>query len=546
MNKIMKHTHIIGLLSLLLFVSCLDDKGNYTYGEKDIITIDMPTTLSVVANAEYIDIKPVITSNKEGAIEDGNANYEFLYERVNSDGDWVILSSENKKDLYRIADLGIGKHTCRYSVTNKRTGIKSVKGFDINIIVSTSEGWMLLCNEGSEERVRLDMLSQLSKDRIIPAYDIAKNPDIPEMYHARSLGFFSNRRGTIGDKITLMAETESYLLNNTYLTIDGNAYEMKASLFASSPEDHIVNFACVPNNDFTNHAAIIAVSKEGNAFVWDLLQSGTAFEDPANTSERGGAPEYRVSPFVGVSTQRSTTGLSDGGAALLYDIDNHRFIGWDGEREEQARRQTCYPLKDPDSTEKLFSFNTGSMELVSMANTAFSNGAVYAIMQDGNKRHIYSINLSNSDFKQEGCWEDIQLTDFDKATLFCAHSQYQTLYYAYKNKVYSYNLSTGASKEAITLNPNEEVTTIKFCMYDNPGGVTQLTAKMDEETAAAFTARQYELIVGSYDTTSTDNNGGILRFYQTSSPRTDLTLKPGWEYTGYEKIIDVKYKEVKP
>ena len=402
MNKIMKHTHIIGLLSLLLFVSCLDDKGNYTYGEKDIITIDMPTTLSVVANAEYIDIKPVITSNKEGAIEDGNANYEFLYERVNSDGDWVILSSENKKDLYRIADLGIGKHTCRYSVTDKRTGIKSVKGFDINIIVSTSEGWMLLCNEGSEERVRLDMLSQLSKDRIIPAYDIAKNPDIPEMYHARSLGFFSNRRGTIGDKITLMAETESYLLNNTYLTIDGNAYEMKASLFASSPEDHIVNFACVPNNDFTNHAAIIAVSKEGNAFVWDLLQSGTAFEDPANTSERGGAPEYRVSPFVGVSTQRSTTGLSDGGAALLYDIDNHRFIGWDGEREEQARRQTCYPLKDPDSTEKLFSFNTGSMELVSMANTAFSNGAVYAIMQDGNKRHIYSINLSNSDFKQEG------------------------------------------------------------------------------------------------------------------------------------------------
>lgn len=215
MNKIMKHTHIIGLLSLLLFVSCLDDKGNYTYGEKDIITIDMPTTLSVLANAEYIDIKPVITSNKEGAIEDGNANYEFLYERVNSDGDWVILSSENKKDLYRIADLGIGKHTCRYSVTDKRTGIKSVKGFDINIIVSTSEGWMLLCNEGSEERVRLDMLSQLSKDRIIPAYDIAKNPDIPEMYHARSLGFFSNRRGTIGDKITLMAETESYLLNNT-------------------------------------------------------------------------------------------------------------------------------------------------------------------------------------------------------------------------------------------------------------------------------------------------------------------------------------------
>lgn len=546
MNKIMKYTHIIGLLSILLLFSCLDDKGNYTYGEKDIITIDMPTTLSVVANAEYIDIKPIITFNKEGVINDGNANYEFLYERVNSDGKWISLNSENKKDLYRIADLGIGKHTCRYSVTDKRTGIKGIKGFDINIIVSTSEGWMLLCNEGNEERVRLDMLSQLSKDRIIPAYDIAKNPNIPEMYHARGLGFFSNMMGTIGDKITLMSETESYLLNDTYLTIDGSAYEIKASLFASSPKDHIINFTCIPNNSFANHAAIIAVSKEGNVFVWDLQQSGTAFEDLANTSVRGGMPEYKVAPFVGVSTLRGVTGLSDGGTALLYDIDNHRFIGWDGNRGEQAIRQTCYPLPEPDSSEKLFNFNTGSMELVSMANTAFSNGAVYAIMQDGNKRHIYSINLSSNDFKQEGYWEDVQMADFDKATLFCAHSQYQTLYYAYKNKVYSYNLSTGVSKEAITLNPNEEVTAIKFCMYDNPWGVSRLTAKMDEETRAAFTARQYELIVGSYDTTATDNNGGILRFYQTSSPGVDLTLKPGWEYTGYARIIDVKYKEVKP
>lgn len=545
MNKMIRFTHIIGLLSFLLLFSCLDDKGNYTYKEKEILTIDMPTTLSVVAKAEYIDIKPVVTSTTEGIIEEGNPNYEFLYERVNSDGDWIDLDTEHHKDLYRMADMGVGSHVCRYTITDKQTGIKTIKAFYINVVVSTSEGWMVLCNEGPEERVRLDMLSQLSTDRIIPAYDVARNPDIPEMYHARSLGFYANIMGTIQNKIVLLSETEGYVLDNTYLTINGGQYEIKTSLFASSPADHIVTFTSVPFEFFANHAAIIAVSKEGNAFVWDVQQpNGPAFEDLVNTSHRGGAAEYRVAPFVGASAQRFN-GLNDYGAALLYDIDNHRFIGWDGDRE-QADCQTCYPLEEPPASERLFSFNTGSMNLISMVNTAFSNGAVYAIMQDGSQRHVYSINLSTKDFKQEGCWENVQEPDFDKATLFAAHSQYQTLYYAYKNKVYAYNLSTGVSKEAITLDTKEEVTMIKFCMYDEPNGVGRLTQKMDEETAAAFIARQYELVVGSYDTTAADNNGGILRFYQTTSPGVNLTLKPGWEYKGYAKIIDVKYKEVRP
>lgn len=541
--KTMKYSPLLCVLSLLLAVSCLEDKGNYTYGEKEYITIDMPTALSVVANAEYIRVNPTVSSNLHGAIEEGDANYTFLYE-VYKDQQWVSLGET--KNLDRMADLGIGKHSLRYTVTDTRTGLKGVAGLDVNIIVSTTEGWMLLCNEGPQERVRLDMLSQLSQDRIIPVYDIIRNPDIPEMQHARSLALFSNLMGVIGDKITLMSETGSYVLNNTYLTIDGPANDLKASLFASSPADHIVSFASVPNHTFTNHAAIVSVSKEGNAFVWDLAQTGNAFEDPVNTSKRGAAPEYRVAPFVGVSTHRSSTGLSDGGAALLYDTDHHRFIGWDGTRSEQALKQTCYPLTDPEGAAKLFSFRTGSMDLVAMANTAFSNGAVYCIMQEGAKRHIYSINLSNKDFKQEGCWNNVQVPDFDKATLFCAHSQYQTLYYAYQNKVYAYNLATGVCQEAITLKPQEEVTAIKFCMYDNPGGAARLITKMDEATAAAFNARQYELVVASYDTSVSGHNGGTLRIYQTGTPGLNLSLKPGWEYTGFAKIVDVVYKEVKP
>lgn len=62
--------------------SCAEDKGNYTYEDKAVITIDsISSMLSVLANAEYIDLKPVVTSNLEGIIDERNTNFEFAYQR---------------------------------------------------------------------------------------------------------------------------------------------------------------------------------------------------------------------------------------------------------------------------------------------------------------------------------------------------------------------------------------------------------------------------------------------------------------------------------
>ena len=42
----------------------------------------------------------------------------------------------------------------------------------MKVTSSTYEGWLVLCNEGEEERVRMDMISVISADRIEPAYDL--------------------------------------------------------------------------------------------------------------------------------------------------------------------------------------------------------------------------------------------------------------------------------------------------------------------------------------------------------------------------------------
>lgn len=70
-----------------------------------------------------------------------------------------------------LAALESGRHAFLFSVTDKRTEVKTLKLFYVNATTITSEGWMLLCDEGSEERVRLDMLAQISVDRIVPAYE---------------------------------------------------------------------------------------------------------------------------------------------------------------------------------------------------------------------------------------------------------------------------------------------------------------------------------------------------------------------------------------
>ncbi len=556
MKKIIRYAQSFLLCSMLFLYACSDDEGNYTYSDKQVIEITgVPFETSLLSGAEYIDIKPTITSSIDGEIEEGNPDYTFQYQQKNSSGDWVDVTSE--KNLYQLARLGSGKHAFRFIVTENETGIKAFKLFYIHATTATSEGWIVLCNEGPEEKVRVDMLSQLGLERIFPSFDVLLvDDDVPPINHAVGLGFSSNQSSD-GNRIVMMAETGAYLIPTAdtrgyseFVTLKEGYHEFKNSEFLLPPRnEHIVCYTPVPANlDWgkRDHAAVICVSREGNAYARVTSGQLAAFEYPINTSRRWGDPEYRVAPYVGATLKRPVTPAT--GTALLYDTDNHQFIGWSG--TDDNSKQSCYPLKDPAIAK--FSFNTGGMDLVCMINSAYSGGDVFCIMQDGNKRHLYVINVSTDDFAQSGAYLDISAPHFDKATLFAVSSQYPVLYYAYKNIVYAYDYTTGETTEAITLDTTEEVTMIKFNRVDHPKGITQgllLGKDPDGILTPEFQARENRLIVGSYDSTVADDNGGILRFYDVATPGNKLTLHQdgyrAWEYKGYAKIKDVIYKEIR-
>jgi outer membrane lipoprotein-sorting protein len=106
------------------------------------------------------------------------------------------------------------------------------------------------------------------------------------------------------------------------------------------------------------------------------------------------------------------------------------------------------------------------------------------------------------------------------------------MFYSYGNKVYSYNLGTGAINQVLELPTGESVTKLKFNLYVN-AELSYLNNKTEE-----FLAKQFDLIVAS---TTGAENGGIVRFYDIDNSGKMSKLE---EYTGFgDHIVDVTYRE---
>ena len=534
----MKINAIILFLFSFSLCACFDDKGNYDYREVAEITIEnVPEVIEVLGNSDHIIVKPKVISSLEGEITGDNVNFEFSYKieikgggTIESGQKWVDLNPTKTLVLDTLAAFVANTYVGWFTVTDKRSGVQTSATFDIKVSSPTYEGWMVLCNEGEVERVRMDMISVISAERVIPAYDVLTPLGLPELKRAKGIGFYPNRFANPSDVIYVMSGEGTFKIDRETFKTDAS-WNINNIDFIIPPVDEVVIcYTPVNSSGSVGALASISVTDVGNAYAQVFDAAGAAFEYPINTSVRGSNPEYRVAPFVGVSLARP----GNGSTALLYDVDNRRFVGWKYGYDADAM-QTLTPLPDPENG--LFSFRTG-MELVYMESTRYSGGLVYAIFKDdAGKRCIYGINMSGNGFVQEAKYENLNAPDFDKATSFAFHSQFPYMFYAVGNKVYLHNLGTNVTYPMgnIVLNDNEVVTMLKFNLY-RQCSLNDLNNQSDE-----FMARQYELMVGSYNHSAPNNNGGRLGFYPVDGVNNSVTKRV--EYEGFARIKDVVYRE---
>lgn len=527
--------YVIALLAcVVLLTSCHKDIGNYDLKDLGDIKIEgIPATLEVLGFVDRIVISPKLTSSLEGEITADNPNYSFRY-RLGYKGigalggvvdgvpqAWVELTPKDGYKLDVPANYAPSTYICWFTITDNRNNTVTSQLFDVKVSSTTFEGWMVVCNEGPTEKARLDMISLLSSTRTEALHNISVS--LPAIYHATQFAFHPSQQS--GLEITgILSRTDSYLLNGS--TFETNLQnEFNKNVFISPPLEKMTYMTSLSApGDFpymTKYTFL--VSEAGNAYCRDNGEGGAVFALPINTSSPGGVPGFKVAPFVGFSQVRPGNSSS----ALFYDIDNKRFMGFQGSRRHQLSIL-------PDPVQKLFSFQTGK-DMVYMEGTRRSNGLVYSILQDAQgKRSIYGINMSGAGFAQESYYENITAPGFQQATLFAFHSQFPLMFYAVGNKVYMYNLATQVSYELTNIS-GAEITCLKFNLYKN-SALTNLNKQTE-----AFLNQQFQLIVGSFNNEAGDINAGKVTFYEVNG--VNNTVNKLSEYSGFAKVKDVTYRE---
>ena len=528
--------------------SCVDDKGNYDYHELPEVKVEgIPAVTEVLAYLDHIKITPTIYVDGK-QLTDGDPDYTVRYRfghkgmgnfGVNEEGTasivWREFTPTSGYNLDVPADFSTGMYILWMTVTHNATGAVASMQYDISVGSTTYEGWLVLCDEGNDNRVRLDMISKINSQRTEAIHDICQG--LPDLHGATCIFAFP-QGSTPGDQIHLFSSEGSYDLDPETMECDPADDEFNANYFVFSPGEVIVkeDLFSASSYDWLQKYKV-CFGENGNAYVKVDGSGGAAYSTPINTLEEGTDIQFQVAPFVGFNWTRPWT--ADRAANMLfYDTTNRRFLLFFGDTNfVNDERMQLNVIADPTGDEpNLFSYTTGK-DMVYMQSTRRSNGLVYAVLQDPTtgSRSIYGINMGGNTPIQELYIEGVDAPDFNNATAFAFDNRFPLLFYAAGSKLYCYNLGTKQTNEIATgFASGEEITNLKFNLYRSPDYT--ILADQSEE----FLDLQYQLIVGSFDASAGDN-GGKVTFFTVDG--VNNTATKGLQYTGFAKIRDIIYRE---
>lgn len=501
-------------------ISCYDDKGNYDYKDIDELTITgIPEeAISALYKAENLVISPKVISKFEGEISADNSNYEFAYYyNKSASSDYLtssLLDSSKVKDLNILAEIDPGSYLGWFKVKDLRTNIVTSVEFSMNVVTSTTKGWLVLCEEGADRKVRMDMIGEIG-NRIAISRNVLDF--LPESHGAFQLYMESN-----------MVYTGSLPYLNIY-TEDGSfrVYSYNGNFQKSYGDPRSVEFIraitdiiAVEDASYSN----LVITTDGD--VYQRRGTNSVYDVKINVDIPLTEPTYKIAPFVGVSwSQNAFNGV-------LYDQTNKEFKYFLAYAYNVANGEKyLFDPQEPEPEAKYFDWKTGK-DMVYMSGTAQGN-RVFALLKDASGQYsIYGITTGqyNASVTQYFARNNIDAPGLASATCFAFHPTLPFLFYNSGNAVYLYDMSTQSAQRVLTLGAGEEVSMLKFNKLKD-------SYKYDE----AVSQMQYRLAVGSTDPTAEVGSEGVLRFYDVPE-FADVLTQYGETYTGFGVIKDIAYK----
>lgn len=141
--------------ALFLCAACANDLGNYDYRdltEPDITGIE--ANISVLTHAR-LQLTPDLGGND---FPDDRYSFEWRTLARSADETVTVIGTSRNLD-YEVA-LPAGAYTLFFKVTEDASGVYWQTSSELQVSEATSEGWMVLCADGDDDRARLDMVSR--------------------------------------------------------------------------------------------------------------------------------------------------------------------------------------------------------------------------------------------------------------------------------------------------------------------------------------------------------------------------------------------------
>lgn len=514
-----KFTYLV--LSWLLISGCTADKGNYDY-----ISLDCPHITGIPESISMLTHERLRLSPELGG-DFPESEWAFSWRALSLSDDRTVtqLSEERNLDIELV--LSSGSYLLLFKVTNKDSGVYWQQTYELRVSESTSSGWMILCGEGPQKRVRLDMVSAVTGSTYL---DILSG--LPAMFGPKKIfwSYYADKGSPFylvaGQGSTRLGR-EGFHWNEEYLL----EYEMGDGK-ALSPDlicDAVASKLMIADSKLYYSACLTSIGLFGEA-----------------------APGHRFAPAVGTNALTKQIMVP---VSLLYDLDSKSLMGYAPGlvSPELGARSQLYEMNELVSllqdgmenggnvTGKAFDHFPTGYDFVYMENTLYdpnntSMGMVYTVLKDEAGYHLYGIQLGEL-YKPastigacgyaigKSYYGDLSgCTSIDKAEHFAFSSLRGKMYYNVGSQVYGVDLTAGELSAKLELSlPGEEIKCLKFNFY----------------TRFENLKKNYDLVVGS-----TSGTEGILRIYEGFNSNGDFSAVRPEVYRGLGEIVDVSYREL--
>jgi len=393
---------IMGWLFAIALVvsSCYSDIGKYNYSAINEVYVDTVgiKTSFVIDQFDSLSIKPNIQFTLND-VDESNLSYR-----------WVIYSDAWSKDATEMVELSTERNlnviisqepsdkeyaVLLYITNNENNTISEIK-YTVSILKSVVSGWMVLHTDENGD----SDIDYIATTNAVPTLDTLKwFHNVFSSINGRKIKGNPNFISGITDNTTGL----NYVYIGTdqeFTQLSGKDFEqqnMDLDLFKTEPEFIFPQFVgrgvfCHYVTLLINNGQVQNINNQASQ-IWDVQ-----FSRPLSASNSLQAlltNEMDISPYVYFTD--GCAALTVGGAAVMYDNNNQRFV-----RLGFSFWEDTPILAFPEQTSGKFDVNNIGKELLFFDKGYNAHG--FAVFTDGSSRELYraDFNKASSIYNEDG------------------------------------------------------------------------------------------------------------------------------------------------